>query len=537
MPAKSVVAGIPSVNAQLLAGRPTLWEHPRVAAPGRALEADDHPFAVMDVGSNSARMIVFRLREGEHLDVIEDARAPLRLARELRSGGKLGARAIERTVDALRDFRAVADGAGATRMIAVATSAVRDATDGRALVERARAIGVPLEIIDGDTEARLGFLGAVHDLPVTSGATLDVGGGSAELTLFHDRRLEGSWMFELGSLRLSDRFLEHDPPTDSDIRKLRSHVAGELRSGEIAPLSGDGDLVGIGGTVRNLAKVDMRRTENPLHLLHGYELMADRLDAVIRELGGRSMKRRAQLPGLNPDRADSVLGGALVVDEVMAWLKADRVIISSRGIREGLALADAGGSIPPPRFVRSISVATLAARFATWDAGAAERRVGLAARLHAALDPEARAPVGEMLEHAATMLDLGRAIDYYQRFEHAAMIATAADLAGFSHEALAILTGILRQADDDARLGPYRRLVSGQDRPSVLRAATTLALADELNRRIPPGIAASLSTTWGPGAFVVVAPVPGGWQPRGIADRFRRAFGRPLHVVAIGEGP
>ena len=96
---------------------------------------------MLDVGSNSARMIVFRLRDGEHLDVIEDARAPLRLARELHTGAELGPEAIERTLEALRDFRAVAEGAGADRILAVATSAVRDALDGHLLLERARELG------------------------------------------------------------------------------------------------------------------------------------------------------------------------------------------------------------------------------------------------------------------------------------------------------------------------------------------------------------------------------------------------------------
>jgi len=151
---------------------------------------EERPFAVVDIGSNSARMIVFRLRDGDHLDVIEDARAPLRLARGLRDSDELGTDAIDRTVEALRDFLAVAHGAGAARMIAVATSAVRDAADGHVLVERAQRIGVPLQTIDGDHEARLGFFGAVHDLPVTSGHTMDVGGGSVELSRFRERRLE-----------------------------------------------------------------------------------------------------------------------------------------------------------------------------------------------------------------------------------------------------------------------------------------------------------------------------------------------------------
>jgi exopolyphosphatase/guanosine-5'-triphosphate,3'-diphosphate pyrophosphatase len=493
-------------------------------------EHDDRPFAVLDVGSNSARMIVFRLRAGEHLDVIEDARAPLRLARELHTDAELGPEAIERSLEALRDFRAVAEGAGADRILAVATSAVRDALDGHLLLERAREIGVPLQIIDGDTEARLGFLGAVHDLPVTSGATLDVGGGSAEVSRFHDRRLDRTWMFELGSLRVSDRFLDEDPPTASQLKRLRKHVGETLAEADIDGLRSNDVLVGIGGTVRNLAKIDMHRTEHPLSLLHGYELPADRLEVILDDLASKTMKRRARMAGLNPDRADSVIGGAVVLLEVMSALHGEGIVVSSRGVREGLALGGPDATVPPPRWVRTISIATLSARFATWDGNAAERRTMIATRLHDSLDPEARDAIREMLVHASTVLDIGRAIDYYDRFEHAAMIVTSADLGGFTHGSLGILSAILRQADDDIRLGPYRRLIEGGDRSAVLRAATVLALADELKRRIPRERAASIACTWHPAAFVVQGPFPAGWRPRAVADRFRQVFGRQLHV-------
>ncbi len=493
---------------------------------------DDRPFAVVDIGSNSGRMIVFRLRDGEHLDVIEDARAPLRLARELREDNELGPEAIERTLEALRDFRAVADGAGAARIIAVATSAVRDAADGEQLVARAHRLGVPIQTIDGEVEARLGFLGAVHDLPVTSGFTMDVGGGSVEITRFTDRRFERSWSLPLGSLRVSDRYLENDPPTDRELHKLRKHVASALQEAGVVELAKHEDLVGIGGTLRNLAKIDLRRTDYPLPLLHGYELTERRLASMIEDLAERPMKRRAQVAGLNPDRADTIVGGALVVHGAMQHVGARQLVVSSRGLREGLALDAFGGDVPPPPWVRTISIATLASRFATWEPGPAERRAGLAIRLHEALDPAARLSIREMLEHAATLLDIGRAIDYYQRFEHAAMIVTAADLAGFSHAKLGMLTAILRQADDDTRLGPYGRLIDDADRQAILRAATALSLADELNRRIPPNAPAPISCNWLRDGFELVAPVPRGWRPRAVGDRFAEVFGRPLIVVA-----
>jgi exopolyphosphatase / guanosine-5'-triphosphate,3'-diphosphate pyrophosphatase len=503
--------------------------------PDDASPSPDRPFAVVDIGSNSGRMIVFRLRDDEHLDVLEDARAPLRLARELRDDDALGEDAIARTLEALHDFRAIADGAGADRVIAVATSAVRDATDGHMLVEEARRIGILLEVIDGDLEARLGFLGAVHDLPVTAGLTMDVGGGSVELSRFVERKLDASWTLPLGSLRVSDRFLEHDPPSEKELSALRAHVARTLEAAGVTELRRGEDLIGIGGTVRNLAKIDLRRTDQPLPLLHGYELTERHLGDIVPELAERPMKRRGQIPGLNPDRADTVVGGALVVQGVIAHVGARRVIVSSRGLREGLALDAYGREVPPARWVRTISVATLAARFATWDGETARRRASIAVRLHESLEPSAPLSVHEMLEHAAVLVDIGRAIDYYGRFAHAAQIVVAADVAGFAHHDVAALATILRGGADDRREGPYAHLTEGALRTAVDRAAATLALADELNRRIPRGAPAPIACRWLRDGFEVTAPVPARWRPRGVAERFSEAFGRPLLVIPSGS--
>ena len=138
-----------------------------------------------------------------------------------------------------------------------------------------------------------------------------------------------------------------------------------------------------------------------------------------------------------------------------------------------------------------------------------------------------------MLTHAASLVDIGRAIDYYDRFQHAAMVVLTADLAGFSHADLAALATILRDAGDDTSAG---RLVDEQDRAVVDRAAATLALAEELLRRIDPAGPADVACAWTGDGFEVTAPVPAGWRPRAVADRFAAAVGRPLRIVADGSG-
>jgi exopolyphosphatase/guanosine-5'-triphosphate,3'-diphosphate pyrophosphatase len=356
---------------------------------------------------------------------------------------------------------------------------------------------------------------------------MDVGGGSLELTLFEDRSFREAWTLPFGSLRASDRYLDHDPPSPKEIKALRRALAEALDEAGVPELRRGDDLIGIGGTVRNLAKIDLKRADTDLPLLHGHELAARRLSSMVDDLAERSMRRRALVPGLNPDRADTIVGGALVVQGVMDHVGTRRLVVSSRGLREGLALDSYGRDVPHPPSVRTISVATLATRFATWDARTAERRVRIALTIFDALDAAAPTRVREMLGHAALLLDVGRALDYYDRFEHAATIVLTADLGGFSHTDLAVLATILRDAGDDQARG---RLVEEQDRAVVERASASLSLADELLRRIPPDEELAIRCRWTGDGFEVTAPVPAGWRPRGVADRFREAVGRPLVV-------
>jgi exopolyphosphatase/pppGpp-phosphohydrolase len=145
--------------------------------------------------------------------------------------------------------------------------------------------------------------------------------------------------------------------------------------------------------------------------------------------------------------------------------------------------------------------------------------------------------VRELLEHAASLVDIGKAIDHYERWEHTAMIATTADLAGFSHGGLVALAAMLRHAGEHTSLGSYARLIPPEERPGLRRAAVALALAEELHRRIPPGEPVTLTCTRRRGRFEVQAPVPAGWRPRTILDRFRSAFGGKLSIVAAPEPP
>jgi exopolyphosphatase/pppGpp-phosphohydrolase len=181
--------------------------------------------------------------------------------------------------------------------------------------------------------------------------------------------------------------------------------------------------------------------------------------------------------------------------------------------------------------VRQASVAALAARFASWDEGRARRRTAIAVALLEALDAAAGRKVKERLEQAATILDIGRSIDFYSRHAHAADIVTESDLAGFSHRKLALLAAVIREAGEDGSvLRQYRPLLSAADRPAVSRASAILALADEIEHRMPPKAHLPVRCVVKKNEVRLTAPVFDPYRQGILGQQFRRAFGKRLVI-------
>src|SRR5437016_4316979 len=368
--------------------------------------------AVIDIGSNSGRVMVFERDISSHLRLLAGSRASLRLVHDVDARGALSDATMARATEALRDFQAIATGAGAKRIVAVATAAMRDATNGALFAERLRReLGIRIEIIGGLAEARYGFAGAVRGLAVSKGLLFDLGGGSLQITRFARRRLATGVSLPVGALRLSEKFLESDPPTAKQLRRLRDHVRSHLEKARVTRLASGDRLVGTGGTLRNLAKIDRQTRRYPIGGLHGYELLVDRLGEVVDRLASTKEKRRDDVPGLSAERADSIVGGAVAIQTLAEFVRASHILVSGQGVREGVALELLKIPIGSPEAVKEASLASLVSRFDGWRREAASRRRGVAAELQRALEPRASASAVMAIDHAARVLDIGRSLD------------------------------------------------------------------------------------------------------------------------------
>jgi exopolyphosphatase/guanosine-5'-triphosphate,3'-diphosphate pyrophosphatase len=485
---------------------------------------------VVDLGSNSGRLVVYDQYPPNRLDIVEDARVPLRLANDLLEDGSLDDEALKRIIDALRAFHGIAIGAGAERTIVVGTAAMRDAANGDELRARVQhEVGVDVEIIDGLAEARYSFLGAIHGLPVWNGFVLDIGGGSLELTHFRNRLGVSSWMLPLGALRLTQQFLSSDPPTSKEIRRLRQFISKRLAEEGVPKADKSDLLIGTGGTVRNIAKITRKQRPTPIQRLHGYTVPFSRVKRIASSLAALDIERRASVPGLNSDRADSIVGGVIAVQVVMETLGIEEIVVSGEGLREGIAFSLISATAPDPAVVKHASVAALASRFRAWDAGRAHQRVSAAQQLVAVLAPELPDAFQTALSQAAFLLDIGRSVDYYNRLSHSAAIVLLADLDGFTHREIALLAAVIREADKrQSDFGPYAPLLSNDDGPAIVRCGAILALADEIERRVPGEEPIELRIEADSESVRLNVPAFSGYEREKLVDRFGRAFGQAL---------
>lgn len=300
--------------------------------------------AVVDVGSNSTRVFLCDGIDadgprGERITVITSLR------RGAGSDGSIAADALGRLDECLMQFAATIEAFGADEVVAVGTSAVRDAPnrDRVAAIVRER-LGAELQVLAGAHEAELSYLGArlavTGDGPVI---VMDIGGGSTELVRGNAAGPTSAVSLDMGGVRFTERFLHDDPPTPEQMTALRDEVAG-LALPALAALGGPAPLIGVAGTMTTLAAIAQGGYDP--ELVHGAILTFDEAQEITERLSAVAVEERRQIAGLHPDRAPFIVAGALIACTVMAAAGADEVAISERDLLDGARLRLASDAEP-----------------------------------------------------------------------------------------------------------------------------------------------------------------------------------------------
>jgi exopolyphosphatase/guanosine-5'-triphosphate,3'-diphosphate pyrophosphatase len=282
--------------------------------------------AAVDLGTNTTRLLVADVVDGRLQEVVRRT-AITRLGEGVDARKRLLPAPIARVRNVLGEYRREAEALGAERMLLVATSAVRDAENGEALLgEIEWSYGFTTRLLSGDEEAALTLRGVGELAPGT--VVMDVGGGSTE---FVGNGLHVS--LEIGSVRLTERFLHGDPPAPAELDACAAYVR------ELLPRVGVPQLVAVAGTVTTLAALELGRYDRDE--IEGYRLTRTTVEQLVNRLASLTIAERRELPGIEPERAPVIVGGTIVVREALRHFDLDALVVSEHDILDGAALAAA----------------------------------------------------------------------------------------------------------------------------------------------------------------------------------------------------
>lgn len=445
----------------------------------------------IDIGSNSIRVVIAEAQAGGRYRILGEERESTRLGRALATTGELDQQSIDDSLAALRRFIAIAEGMGVESLRAIATCAVREATNGAEFCRQAQeVIGQTIEVISAEKEAHLAFHSVRRRFDLAGKNTLlaDIGGGSTEIVLASGEHIESIFATRLGAVRLSEKFGGGQSLAGDDFYRMEKWIMKELKSVTDKPAAPIHLLIGSGGTFTNLASIVMASKGKSRLPVAGCQVSRAELRHLIERLRKLSVKQRREVAGLNPDRADIIVPGLTVIDCIMSRFRVNLLQVHAYGVRDGLLLTmieqmqgTAGSSAPDEnsqieRFAVACGV----------DLEHSHQVAKLAMQIHDGLfgHYELNPENARLLYAAARMQDVGYLINYDGHHKHSYHLILHSNLEGFQPEELELIANVARyhrgalpkkKHDNFSRLSPA-------DQQRVLNLSAILRLAGGLDR-------------------------------------------------------
>lgn len=445
--------------------------------------------AIIDLGSNSARLIVMHIYVNGAYNLVYHQKETVRLSEGMHGKGFLQEEAMLRATETMKIFAQMCELMKVDKILAVATAAVRNAKNGADLLERIREqTNIVVQTIGGKEEARLGYIGAVNTIDITDAVLFDLGGGSTELTLINDRKLQRAVSLPFGAVNLTEIFATQDKVSDGKLAELRDFITQHMN--KVPWLAGLAlPIIGVGGTARNIAKMDQKRKNYPFNKVHNYRLGDISLTDLWRAITATDLKQRLKFPGLSSERGDIIVAGATIIKSLFDVTGSDRLIISGCGVREGLFfqhyLAHTGQNeiVDDPLLHSTLNMLL----FYKGNVAHANHVAELAAAMFDGWqDLHELEPRDKKMLHVASLLhDIGITINYYDHARHSAYLTENARLFGLSHREqmlAAVITGWHHgPAAKYLRNRLYSEFLDETDWQKARKLALLLALAESLD--------------------------------------------------------
>lgn len=445
-------------------------------------------FGIIDIGSNSIRLVIYEKTESGAYRVIDGNKRSARLSSKINDQGELTESGIQDLIETIHIFNVQMDHHQITKKVAIATAAIRNASNTSKIVKAVEdATGLNIKVFTGKEEAEHGFIGMINALPIEHGFLIDVGGGSTEITLFKNREIVESYSFPIGCVSLNKKYDSKNGLSEQELEKLQAELFQQFNAFSWIKSNAHLPLVCLGGTARAFAKIHQADINYPYQQTHHYMINALEAEKLFTELRQRPYEDRKKKPGLSKDRVDVIVPGLAILTSVFKYMQSTHYIICGAGLRDGIfhKLLNGGEAVlsNPVRF----SVNNLIALYNIVPKAHRAQVNTLSLQLFDELKEQLHLNAGQrgLLDIASQLYRIGGAIEYYEYNEHTFYIIAHSRLNGISHRDILFVAAIAAYKSKNklkAQLKPYSQIISDIDLQHINQLGLILLIAITLDR-------------------------------------------------------
>ncbi len=446
---------------------------------------------IIDLGSNSARLVIVELFGDGHFMVEDELKESVRLGQDMDRDGFLKPQRVTETIRTLKMFRRLCDANGVERIIAVATAAVRRAKNQRSFLDEIQATcGVRVQVLSEEEEATLVYRGVINSMDIPKGIILEIGGGSTKIIYYNRRSILNFATLPFGAVTLSDLFADDGVSPEEETAKIEEFFTEQFKKIEwLKDVEPDAQMIGVGGSFRNLYKINRIIRKYPLNIVHNYQFTTEDFRSVYGMVRVLDVEKRKRIRGLSPERADIMPAALAVIKAFTDYLHIEDFVIGGCGLREGIMFNQA---LPitverPISDVLSYSLGALVTYYGC-DPKHVENVVHLSIQLFKQLRVLHKFPriYLKVLKIAASLHDAGLRVRFYHNQKHSRYMILNSSIYGATHREIvlaAFVAGCHRKEDiAPAEWNRFKDIVTDEDLDVVRKLGVLLRVAECLDR-------------------------------------------------------
>lgn len=446
---------------------------------------------IIDLGSNSARLVIVDLFAENYFMVVDELKESVRLGQDMERDGFLKPQRVSETVKTLQMFRKLCDTSNVSRIIAIATAAVRRAKNQRSFLDEIQATcGIKIKVLSAEEEAMYVYRGVINSMDIPKGIILEIGGGATKIVYYSRRCILNYATLPFGAVTLTGLFADDGLKPEEIALKIEEFFTEELKKIEwIKDVDPETQMIGVGGSFRNLFKISKIVHKYPLDIVHNHKMSTDHFFEIYDTLKVLDLDKKKKIKGLSEERADILPAALAIAKSFVTFFNFNQFTLSGAGLREGIMVNQA---LPiteekPITDVLNYSLTTLV-KYYGCDEKHIERVVNLSIHLFKQLRVLHKFPRQylRVLKVAATLHDCGKRVKFYNNQRHASYMILNANLYGVSHREMVLAAFVAScHRKEDINMydwAKYKELLHEEDLEVVKRLGIMLRIAEGLDR-------------------------------------------------------